>query len=59
MLIHGCKTGSKIGNLPKIANLFKQNGRGQDPRQTIFYLNYYAIKAKIFKTCGLNSSHII
>ena len=42
MLIHGCKTGSKLGNLKKIANLFNQNGRGQDPRQTIFYLDYYA-----------------
>ena len=24
-----------------------------------FYLNYYAIQAKIFKICGPNSSHII
>ena len=29
MLIHGCKTGSKLGNFTKIANLFNQNGRGQ------------------------------
>ena len=29
MLIHECKTGSKLGNLTKIANLFNQNGRGQ------------------------------
>ena len=29
MLIHGCKTGSKIGHFPKIANIFNQNGRGQ------------------------------
>ena len=29
MLIHGCKTGSKLGHIPKIANLFNQNGRGQ------------------------------
>ena len=29
MLIHGCKTGSKLGYFPKIANLFNQNGRGQ------------------------------
>ena len=43
MLIHGCKTGSKLGHFPKIANIFNQNGRGKDPRQTIFYLNFYAI----------------
>ena len=30
MHIHGCKTGSKLGNFLKIANLFNQNGRGQD-----------------------------
>ena len=29
MLIHGCKTGSKLGHFPKFANLFNQNGRGQ------------------------------
>ena len=29
MLIHGCKTGSKLGHFLKIANLFNQNGRGQ------------------------------
>ena len=29
MLIHGCKTGSKLGHFPKIANIFNQNGRGQ------------------------------
>ena len=29
MLIRGCKTGSKLGRFPKIANLFNQNGRGQ------------------------------
>ena len=29
MLIHGCKTGSKLGHFPKIANLFNQYGRGQ------------------------------
>ena len=29
MLIHWCKTGSKLGHFTKIANLFKQNGRGQ------------------------------
>ena len=29
MLIHGCKTGSKLDHFPKIANIFNQNGRGQ------------------------------
>ena len=29
MLIHGCKTGSKLGHFPKIANIFNQNGRDQ------------------------------
>ena len=29
MLIHGCKTDSKLDHFPKIANLFNQNGRGQ------------------------------
>ena len=29
MHIYGCKTGSNLGNFPKIANLFNQNGRGQ------------------------------
>ena len=29
MHIYGFKTGSKLGNFPKIANLFNQNGRGQ------------------------------
>ena len=29
MLIHGCKTGLKLGQIPKIANQFNQNGRGQ------------------------------
>ena len=28
MLINGCKTGSKLGHFPKIANLFNQNRRG-------------------------------
>ena len=26
---YSCKTGSKLGHFPKIANLFNQNGRGQ------------------------------
>ena len=48
MLIHGCKTDSKLGHFPKIANLFNQNGRGQGvdrawPRSETnnFYLDYY------------------
>ena len=29
MLIYRCKTFSKLGHFPKIANLFNQNARGQ------------------------------
>ena len=55
MLINGYKTGSKLGNFPKITNLFNQNGRGQG----VVKIREKHFLPKMFKMFGPNSSHII
>ena len=63
MLIHGCKTGSKLGNFFQKSQIYLTKmgvARACSRSETNnFYQNYYAIQANIFKICGPNSSHII